>query len=102
MKDTTCGPAAYNSFAKVYDTFMDNVPYEEWCLYLRGLLEEYHIKEGLVLDLGCGTGTMAELMAEAGYDMIGVDSSADMLEIALDKRIRSREQLPGPRGNFYF
>ena len=89
MKDTTCGPAAYNSFAKVYDTFMDNVPYEEWCLYLRGLLEEYHIKEGLVLDLGCGTGTMAELMAEAGYDMIGVDSSADMLEIALDKRIRS-------------
>ena len=27
------------------------------------------------LDLGCGTGTMTEILAEAGYDMIGVDNS---------------------------
>ena len=47
---------AYTSFAKVYDTFMDNIPYEEWGTYLTGLLEEYGVKEGLVLELGCGTG----------------------------------------------
>ena len=35
---------AYTSFAKVYDTFMDNIPYEEWGKYLTGLLEEYGVK----------------------------------------------------------
>ena len=47
---------AYSSFARVYDLFMDNVPYEEWSQYLIGLLREYGIYDGLVLDLGCGTG----------------------------------------------
>ena len=28
---------AYTSFAEVYDTFMDNVPYEEWADYLEGM-----------------------------------------------------------------
>lgn len=80
---------AYTSFASVYDTFMDNVPYEEWCVYLYGLLKEYHIEDGLVLELGCGTGSMTELLAQLGYDMIGVDYSEDMLGIALEKKMKS-------------
>ena len=32
---------AYTSFAEVYDTFMDNVPYEEWADYLEDRLKEY-------------------------------------------------------------
>lgn len=80
---------AYTSFASVYDTFMSDVPYEEWSAYLHGLLKEYHITDGLILDLGCGTGSMTELLAGMGYDMIGVDYSADMLEIAQDKKIQS-------------
>ena len=80
---------AYTSFAQVYDLFMDNVPYEEWAAYVRGILTEYGIGSGLVLDLGCGTGSLTECLARAGYDMIGVDSSEDMLEIAMDKRGRS-------------
>lgn len=80
---------AYTSFARVYDTFMDNIPYEEWNEYLTGLLREYGVGEGLVLDLGCGTGSMTELLAGKGYDMIGVDNSEDMLEIALEKRLKS-------------
>lgn len=78
---------AYTSFAEVYDTFMDNVPYEEWADYLEERLKEYGVKDGLVLELGCGTGSMTELLAEKGYDMIGVDNSEDMLEIAMEKRI---------------
>ena len=80
---------AYTSFAQVYDLFMDNVPYEEWAAYVRGILTEYGIGSGLVLDLGCGTGSLTECLARAGYDMIGVDSSEDMLESAMDKRGRS-------------
>jgi ubiquinone/menaquinone biosynthesis C-methylase UbiE len=80
---------AYTSFAAVYDTFMDNIPYEEWAEYLVDLLKEYGINDGLVLDLGCGTGNMTELLASAGYDMIGVDNAEEMLEIAMEKREKS-------------
>lgn len=80
---------AYTSFAQVYDTFMDNIPYEEWGEYLTGLLEEYGVKNGLVLELGCGTGSMTEILAAKGYDMIGADNSEEMLEIAMEKRDES-------------
>lgn len=74
---------AYTGFAKVYETFMDNVPYEEWAKYLTGLLEEYGVMSGsLLAELGCGTGTMTRLLARAGYDMIGIDLSEEMLDIA--------------------
>lgn len=76
---------AYSSFAEVYDMFMDNVPYGEWCGYLCGILDEAGIREGLVLDLGCGTGKMTRLLKERGYDMIGVDLSEEMLSIAREQ-----------------
>lgn len=80
---------AYTNFAEVYDTFMDNVPYEEWADYLQDILKEYKIEDGLVLELGCGTGSMTELLTGRGFDMIGVDNSADMLELAMEKRTKS-------------
>lgn len=83
---------AYSGFAEVYDLFMDNVPYEEWRRALTKILGKYNIKDGLVLELGCGTGKMTRLLAKAGYDMIGIDSSEEMLGIA---REREREQAAG-------
>ena len=80
---------AYTSFARVYDTFMDNVPYKEWADYLGKILKEYGIDDGLVLDLGCGTGSMTEMLASFGYDMIGVDNAEEMLEIAMEKKVES-------------
>ena len=80
---------AYTSFARVYDTFMDNVPYKEWADYLEKVLKEYGIDDGLVLDLGCGTGSMTEMLAASGYDMIGVDNSEEMLGEAMEKRAES-------------
>ena len=77
---------AYTGFAEVYDLFMDEVPYREWSGRIVDTLKEYGIKDGLVLDLGCGTGSMTELLAQAGYDMIGVDASEEMLELADRKR----------------
>ena len=80
---------AYTSFARVYDIFMDNVPYKEWADYLGKILKEYGIDDGLVLDLGCGTGSMTEMLASSGYDMIGVDNAEEMLEIAMEKKVES-------------
>ncbi len=76
----------YENFARVYDTFMDEVPYDEWARYLTGELKKHGIENGLVLDLGCGTGQMTERLADAGYDMIGVDLSGDMLQIAQERK----------------
>ena len=83
--------SSYENFARVYDLFMDNIPYEEWCGYLTGLLQEYGVTEGLVLELGCGTGNMTRLLANRGYDMIGVDNAPDMLKSPWKKgRLRDR------------
>ena len=75
---------SYESFAGVYDLFMDNIPYRAWCDYVTSLLKEYGVEDGLVLDLGCGTGKLTRLLAGEGYDMIGVDNSPEMLEIAAE------------------
>lgn len=81
--------ASYESFARVYDLFMDNIPYEDWAEYLCSLLKKYKVNNGLVLELGCGTGSMTELLADRGYDMIGVDNSMEMLDIAREKKDES-------------
>lgn len=75
----------YEGFATVYDKFMDNIPYDEWHAYVTGLLKEYGVDSGLVVDLACGTGEMTYRLAESGYDMIGIDVSQEMLEIAREK-----------------
>ena len=80
---------AYTSFAYVYDTFMDNVPYGEWARHIREKLCEHGVTDGIVLDLGCGTGTMTERLAGYGSDMIGVDNSEEMLELAMEKKTES-------------
>lgn len=77
--------SAYGSFAYVYDIFMDNVPYDEWGEYLVSLLKKYGVEDGLVLDMGCGTGAMTRYLDAHGYDMTGIDVSEEMLTIAKEK-----------------
>ena len=84
---------AYTGFASVYDLFMDNIPYEDWCTYVTGLLKEYGVEDGLLLDLGCGTGKLTRLLAEEGYDMIGVDLSEEMLEVVLEHEMEDPKQI---------
>lgn len=75
----------YTGFASVYDLFMDNVPYEEWAEYVQKLLNKYKIEKGLILELGCGTGSLTRQLAGKGYEMIGLDNSEEMLQIAREK-----------------
>lgn len=78
---------AYTSFAQVYDLFMDNVPYDKWCSWICDYLRKEKVEDGLILDLGCGTGKLTRLMAKEGYDMIGIDMSYDMLDIAREQEM---------------
>lgn len=76
---------SYNGLAEVYDRFTGDVKYEDWLAwYLESFAGEGEPVR-VVLDLGCGTGTLTCLLAQKGYDMIGVDLSGDMLTQAMDK-----------------
>lgn len=85
--------SAYSGFAGVYDLFMDDIPYAQWADYIEKVLDEYQIPKGLVLDLGCGTGSLSCLLDEKGYDMIGVDLSEEMLGIAKEKAIEENRDI---------
>lgn len=76
---------SYSEFAYLYDTFMEDVPYEKWADLLSSLFNAYGENIKKVLDLGCGTGTLTELLSSKGYDMMGVDLSEDMLSVAAMK-----------------
>lgn len=78
--------ASYESFAKVYDELMDNVPYDTWTEHLIRDLKEYDITDGLICELGCGTGNVTARLSKAGYDMIGVDDAEEMLSVAREKQ----------------
>ena len=77
---------AYGGFAQVYDEFMDNVDYHQWGDYAAKLLTKYGAKDGTLVEIGCGTGTGTMLFHEKGYNMIGIDLSQEMLEIAESKK----------------
>lgn len=77
----------YGAFAKVYDTLTKDVDYFKRCNYIEALFEKFAVKKPeLVCDLACGTGSMCELLYDRGYDMIGIDISADMLDAAISKK----------------
>lgn len=76
---------SYDIFSEFYDSLTDNVEYKKRADYFCRLLSLCDVKDGILLDLGCGTGSMSIEMAERGFDVIGVDSSIGMLNIARQK-----------------
>lgn len=84
---------AYGKFAQVYDLFMDNIDYDSWTDYVEKHLQDQGIRDGLVLELGCGTGTVTGLLAQKGYDMIGVDNSEEMLAEAMKKKMETGQDI---------
>ena len=77
----------YDLLAPVYDYFNGDVDYVAWADFIERIIaREYTAgKPELVLDLGCGTGSMTIEMARRGYDMTGVDYSCEMLDRARER-----------------
>ena len=75
----------FTSLAQVYDEIMQDVPYEGWVDFaLRGAAARAWVG-GRVLDLGCGTGNVTAALERRGLEVIGVDASTAMLEVARGK-----------------
>lgn len=81
----------YNEFARVYDTFMGDTPYDKWVQFIKDTVKKQGITPKIICDLGCGTGKMCEIFAKEGIQMIGIDNSEEMLmvarENAMDKEL---------------
>lgn len=76
---------AYNEFAYFYDELNGEADYDALYTYIQGQLQCHGIKSGIVADLGCGTGDLTLMLTQAGYDMIGVDQSEEMLAVLREK-----------------
>jgi len=76
---------AYSKFAQVYDSLMDDVPYKKIAEIIDSKIKKHDIKNKIVLDLACGTGTLTKELSKKGYELIGADLSYDMLERAKEK-----------------
>jgi len=71
---------AYEQFAYIYDELMQDVPYDQWVDWVKA----YVPTGSTIADIGCGTGT-ATLALAAHYEMLGIDLSEEMLEVAQEK-----------------
>ena len=83
----------YGSFAEYYDSLTSNVDYRKTAEYVSDILNENRINKGILLDLACGTGTMSLILAQKGYDVIGVDNSPEMLGEAREKALEAGEDI---------
>ncbi len=72
----------YEKFAKVYDLFSPPDFYQNWYDFLRPHLQK---EAEMILDLGCGSGTLLEKLQHDGHIVSGVDTSEDMLVLADEK-----------------
>ncbi len=77
---------SYGEFALVYDKLTLDVDYAARCDYIEEIFARHNFKKPeLVVDLACGTGSTCLELDGRGYDMIGIDASADMLNVAAEK-----------------
>lgn len=80
----------FKDYARFYDYLYRDKDYQAECDYLEKLFSAHSGRNvRSILDLGCGTGGHALILAERGYRVTGVDASADMLSRA---RARARQQ----------
>ncbi len=81
--------SGYRSFSYFYDLLTRNISYKKRAEYFDELIKRHGGKKNILLDLACGTGSLSAEMSRMGYDVIGIDSSEDMLNFAIEKKIEN-------------
>lgn len=85
MNEDTMENRSYEFLAEIYDDLMRDVDYSAWADYLMGLVLDQGDKPLNILELGCGTGNITTELLQRGYEVVGIDISEEMLEIAEEK-----------------
>ncbi|MGL5439937.1 MAG: class I SAM-dependent DNA methyltransferase [Filifactoraceae bacterium] len=77
---------SYSVLSKIYDELMEKVDYKDWAMFIHERLELSEAKPmHHILELGCGTGNVTKELLKLGYEVVGVDISQEMLEVAEEK-----------------
>jgi 2-polyprenyl-3-methyl-5-hydroxy-6-metoxy-1,4-benzoquinol methylase len=79
----------YTRFADIYDALTHDIHYSRWADYLQSAFLKFGVEPKLILELGCGTGSMAIELSKRNYEVIALDSSADMLTRAYNKALEN-------------
>jgi SAM-dependent methyltransferase len=89
--------APYRNVAYFYDHLMRHVNYKRWALYISDLFQlAENGRVARVLELACGTGSMLAELAQADYQVFGMDLSFDMVQQAAG-RLSKRQTANGKR-----
>jgi len=91
---TTPSEPVYSAFAKIYDRVMRDVDYTGWALHIRKLCNRFNLPHQRVLELACGSGSIALKLAPKGISMVGVDISQTMLDLAKEKLNGKKIDIP--------
>ncbi len=82
----------YHILASCYDRFQE-IDYDAFADYYQAVFRRFGLDPKLVLDLGCGTGNVTLPMAMRGYEMLGLDASEEMLQIASEKAKAAEQEI---------
>lgn len=73
---------SYEKFAQVFDSFVRGEFHKNYYGFIIRILKKLKFKPRNILDLACGTGKLAKIFLDAGYEVEGLDLSENMLNIA--------------------
>ncbi len=85
-KKVDCEP--YSRLAEIYDFVMSHLDYKRWTDYIESVFSHFDLNPSDILDVACGTGTMALELHSRGYNTSGIDESWSMVEVA---RVKSQK-----------
>jgi predicted TPR repeat methyltransferase len=77
----------FNKYSEYYDLIYEDKNYKKEVKYIDELIQKLHPGAKTILDIGCGTGIHANLLASLGYKVLGVDFSEQMIQIANSKKL---------------
>ncbi len=79
----------YTRFADIYDALTHDIHYSRWADYLQSAFLKFGVEPKLILEVGCGTGSMAVELSKRNYEVIALDTSAEMLTKAYNKALEN-------------
>lgn len=87
--------AVFDNYSLYYDLLYRDKDYIKEAEYIDSLVKKHSPHAESILELGCGTGYHAELLAKKGYDIFGIDFSSSMLEAAGKRKSALPDELAG-------